>query len=344
MTVDIDDETHTLRGRPNVTLTPDDWGGLNGIRGTGPSLFGITVPPYFHFIIKRLEELGYSAGHDLFGAPYDWRFGAAQPNSYFDRLRDLVEQAYRVRNESVVVVAHSLGSQLVHRFLTEQTTPEWRARYINSTTLIAPSWSGSGHSFNTLWRIQAPILAPFGLSHVKTFTRRLGTLHIHLPHVLGYQNVTLFSDPDGNTFSGSELMGLLVRHSKIDEKSRRMAEQNWEFLRRWPAPLDVKTHILYNSGIRTSLGLNLTSWKGFGTQIYGDGDGVVGSAVIDWVCQNWSVAKGLVCRDVKSPKTKHIHKNLLFSEDTIDVLIQWMLGDAARRVHEQSRFWAHFDL
>jgi lecithin-cholesterol acyltransferase len=249
MTLDIDDETHTLRTRPNVTLTPDDWGGINGIRGTGPSFFGITVPPYFHFIINRLEELGYAAGSDLFGAPYDWRFGAAQPNSYFDRLKDLVERAYQVRNESVVVIGHSLGSQLIHRFLAEKTTPEWRAKYINSTTFIGPSWSGSGHSFNTLWRIQAPVLSPFGLRQATTFARRLGTLHIHFPHSLGYQNVTLFRDPDGNTFSGSDLMSVLIKHSKMDEKSRLMAEHNWAFLRRWPAAFDVKTNILYNSGI-----------------------------------------------------------------------------------------------
>jgi pimeloyl-ACP methyl ester carboxylesterase len=184
--------------------------------------------------LKIIEKDRPSMTLYLFGGPYDWRFEAAQPNSYFDRLQALVEEAYRVRNESVLMIGHSLGSQLIHRFLTDKATPEWRAKYINSVTLIAPSWSGSGRSFNTLWRIQAPILSPFGLRQVTTFARRLGTLHIHLPHCLAYQNLTLFSDPNGNTFMGSELMDVLVKHSKIDEKSRLMAEQNWAFLRRWP--------------------------------------------------------------------------------------------------------------
>jgi hypothetical protein len=108
--------------------------------------------------------------------------------------------------------------------------------------------------------------------------------------------------------------------------------------------LDVQTNILYNSGIQTSLGLNLTSWRGFGTQIYAAGDGLVGSAVIDWVCGNWKVDKGLRCHDLKSPKMKHVDKNLVFSEDTIDIIIQWILGQGALRGDERTRSWGHLDL
>jgi lysophospholipase-3 len=323
MTMDLDPQSQKLKCKDDVRLYPDDFGGVSGIRGTGPSFFGITVPRYYQPLIKRLSKNGYVVGEDLFGSPYDWRFGAAQPDSFFDNLKSLVEKAYEQNGLSVTIVAHSIGCQLVHRFITERTTHEWRRKYINSATFIAPSWSGSGASFNTLWRIQAPILNLFKLTHLTDFAQSLGAVFIHFPHSLGYANTTLFVDPNGNNYSGSQLMDLLVTHQKVKPKHVLMAQNNLEFVRRWPMDPEVNVSILYNSGRKTALGLNLTNWRGFGKQIYGAGDGLVGSCVIDWVCQNW---KSLVCRDMKSAKSRYVHKNLLFSSDTVDIIIEWVLG------------------
>jgi lecithin-cholesterol acyltransferase len=336
MTVDFDEHNSSLRNRDRVTLFADDFGGVSGIRGTGITVFGIPVPPYFHFIISRFEKLGYKIGRDLFGAPYDWRFGAAQPESYFDNLKNLIEQAYQTNNHSVSILAHSLGCQITHLLLTEKTTAEWRQKYINTTTYIAPSWSGSGTSFNTLWRIQSGVFAMLNLRQITEFARSLGTLHIHIPHQLGYANKTLFEDEEGNNFTGKDLVGILVKHGKLDEKSLRIAEGNFAFLRKWPVVPDVNVTILYNSGMKTPIGLSLKSSRRFGKQIYGPGDGLVGSAVIEWVCQNWGT--GVKCHDVKSPKGKYSHKNMLFSKETINIVIEWLVGKEA--VPVGSKFWA----
>lgn len=57
---------------PGVQIEAIDFGGLDGIRSldTG-SLAGATS--YMAPLIDALEQKGYRAGEDLFGAPYDWR-------------------------------------------------------------------------------------------------------------------------------------------------------------------------------------------------------------------------------------------------------------------------------
>jgi hypothetical protein len=234
-----------------------------------------------------------------------------------------VERAYEKNGMPATLIAHSLGCQIAHRFITEKTTSEWRRKYVNTTILVAPSWSGSGASFNTLWRIQAPVLKFLELNQLTDFAQSLGTLHIHMPHFMGYANTTLFVDPNGQQYSADELMNILIKYQKLKPRHVLMAENNIQYIRKWPSEPDGNVKILYNSGRKTALGLNLTNWRGFGRQIYGDGDGLVGSAVIDWVCDHW---KGLVCHDLKSPERKHYHTNLIISDDAIEIVLRWAIG------------------
>ncbi|KAH0790988.1 Lecithin:cholesterol acyltransferase family protein [Histomonas meleagridis] len=326
LTVSYNETTHELQNKPDVNIYPDDFGGVNGIRGTGPTIFGKTVPPYYNEIIKSLEKLGYQTRKTLFGAPYDWRFGAAQPDAYFNSLRSLIENISKQNdNEKVIIIAHSLGTQVTHRLLTEKTTAEWRSKYIDSATLIAPSFSGASMTFTGYWRLNSKYISVFKLNKIRALANSLGTIHIHIPHTLGYSNTTLFVDRNGINHMGSELIEILHEREYLSNYDMLIGEQNFKFLRRWPMSPDVDINILYNSGIQTALGLNLSEWKEFGKEIKVPGDGLVGSAVTDWICKNWGApGKRLQCKDVKSSSMKFQHKNLLFTKDSVNIIMNWV--------------------
>ena len=323
MTVELDPETDTLRNRENVSIDALNFGGVDGVYSTGPGLFGFYVLAYYKQIVRQLKRVGYRAQHDVFGAPYDWRFGAAQPDSHFERFKALIEHAYELNKERVVVISHSLGCQITNRLLTEKTTPEWRKKYIENIVYVAPSWSGAGTVIDAIWWAQMGPLRK--LKGLRDMLQSLGTLHIHMPHVLGYEDATVFVDQRGQEYGPGQLMNVLLKNGRMDETKLKIAEKNTKFIKEWPQAPDVKTSILYNSGIPTRMGLNLSRWKTIGTQIYDSGDGLVGSRVIEWVCKNWN--NHLKCVDVASPRFGHRHKYLLSTSDTRDTILELALGN-----------------
>ncbi|KAH0790408.1 Lecithin:cholesterol acyltransferase family protein [Histomonas meleagridis] len=326
--VDYDEESDEIKSRENVSIYTDDFGGMEGLRGTGPKIFGRSVPSYFQKYIKNLEKIGYTADKNIVGAPYDWRFGTAQPDAYFDKVKKLIEKVYEENeNQKVIIISHSLGTQIAHRFLTEKTDPTWRSKYIDSCTLIAPSFSGASFTFTAFWRLNSKYLSFSKLRRIREFIGSLGSLHVHIPHSLGYVNTTLFVDKNGTNYNGSSLIEILIANGRLSEKERKIGERNFKFIRQWPKALDVNTNILYNSGFKTTLGLNTSKWKDFGKGIDVPGDGIVGSAVIDWMCNNWDLGnKTFNCLDYHSPKLKYFHKNLVLTDEAINTVLNWTIG------------------
>lgn len=324
MTVDYNETTNSQQNREGVDIHPEDFGGISDVTVTGPRSLSFLFS-YMLKMVKKFEGYGYVPKKDLFAAPYDWRFGADMPDSYYESLQRIVEQAYTMNNNTkVALIAHSLGSQLAHIFLTEKTTPEWRKKYINSTTLIAPSWSGSGVSFNTLMRLQSSFLSIFVPNKVIDFACRLGTLHIHMPHSLAYENTTLFIDPDGNEYKAPQLVDFLVKNKKLTPEQLKLGEKNYFYTRRYPKPLDVPTNILFNSGMKTALGMKLKGWKRFGSAITQKGDGLVGSAVVEWAIKNWKMNETLRYHDMNSSYSKFKHKNLLSAPECLEIVTAWL--------------------
>ena len=60
--------------RTGVEIRPYDWGGLAGVAALDPD-----APSYsgtYSELIKGLQDKGYTAKKDLFGAPFDFRLNA----------------------------------------------------------------------------------------------------------------------------------------------------------------------------------------------------------------------------------------------------------------------------
>lgn len=315
----------TLGDKENISVKAYDYGGLKGVYATGPPIFNYDFLAYFKFIIQDLKGYGYQEGQDLFGAPYDWRLGVFQPESCFTKLQALVEEAYQKNGQKrVSIIAHSLGCQVTNRFLTEKTTAEWRAKYINSTTYIAPSWSGTGTALGVIWRLKRKLNYSFAYKLIDAINS-LGTMHTHFPHTLAYENQTLLTDEEGVEYTGKEIIDQLVPHGIFTQKEYEQAQLNFQFLRKYPATPDVDINILYNSGYKTALGLNAQKYFGFGQTIYGNGDGLVGSAMIEWVIKNWNTGKQLRYHDMNSTSWRFKHLRLLFTQKSRDIVMNWVV-------------------
>lgn len=82
----------------------------------------------------------------------------------------------------------------------------------------------------------------------------------------------------------------------------------------------VETKILYNSGFKTGIGSQISSFKLFSngiSSIYGKGDGLVGSDGIDYVCKRWSKTQ---CQDVNSSDSEFNHRNLIKSPHSLSMI------------------------
>lgn len=86
------------------------------------------------FIVIAVEQslipLGYSRNEDVRGAPYDFRKAPNEMEDWMTDFKKLVEHSYYTNsNQSVVLLAHSMGSPLSLFFLG-QMKQSWKDKYI----------------------------------------------------------------------------------------------------------------------------------------------------------------------------------------------------------------------
>lgn len=337
LTVDIDDATDKLISKPNTTFSVLDFGGVDGILGIGPEYFGRYLPVNYDLIVKTFLSKGYVTHKDLFSAPYDWRFGLEQPDEYFEKLKELIENAYTLNNnERVAILAHGTGATLVHNYLTSNIlTPEWRKKYIDSATYISPSWSGSGQAFFATWRLRFPFIH-VRFDTLRQFVASLGAFHASMPNTIAYSNKTLLIGPDGVNYTANDLTDVIRKHGKLNERQLKIAEKNFKYSNMLPKPPDFDVNIIYNSGVPTPMGLKLKSWDDVGMPIYARGDSLVGSKVIDQVCRDWGkTGIRLRCNDARSSDIKFHHRYLLKNPRIVTLINKWISDDVYDHVERK---------
>ena len=326
ITLDYDEKENKIVDQPNITVIPMDFGGVEGIRGTGNRIFGKNQPTYYEKIIKKLEKHNYSVGENLFGAPYDWRLGVSQPKEFWTNLTQLVETAYNKSNQKVKFLTHSFGGCIIHRFLTEITDPEWRKKYIHSAILSAPSFGGSGEALISLYRQRLPFLKIIKGDNLKEMVGSLGGFHVHIPNSVIFSNTTVFITPEGENVTGSHLVDFLYKHHKLTDKQMKIADQNIRYISQLPFSFDVPVRIHYNSGIETVFGLKLKDWKSEGKVIRRKGDGLVMSEGIEFLCNKMKEeGRDIQCIDINSSSLFARHPLLVLRDKFIKVLLDWLV-------------------
>jgi lecithin-cholesterol acyltransferase len=331
LTVDINNHTGVLKSQENTSISTIDFGGVAGIRGIGPEYFGEYLPVNYAAYIQSFLDQGYKVRRDLFSAPYDWRFGVEQPDEYFEKLKGLIEFAYNRNNRTkVALLSHGMGGTLTHMFLTDKMSTAWRHQYIDSSTYVAPAWTGSGQSLYATWRLRFPYI-PLTFAKLQNFVASIGAFHAQLPNAIAYENTTVLIDPNGRNHTGAELIDILRQHAKLTPKQLKIAEINFKYSRLLPKTPDFNVNILYNSGVATPMGIKLKSWKDrLGTPIYGKGDSLVGSKVIDWACETWARERiRLRCRDLMSGEKQYRHRYILKTPKMAAQISRWIIGEPA---------------
>jgi phospholipid:diacylglycerol acyltransferase len=91
---------------------------LRAAQGFDATDFFVTGYWIWNKILENLATIGYDPAN-AFTAAYDWRLSYSNlevRDQYFTRLKAYIELASRVANKKVVIVSHSMGSQVLYYF------------------------------------------------------------------------------------------------------------------------------------------------------------------------------------------------------------------------------------
>jgi len=125
---------------------------LRAAQGFDATDFFITGYWIWNKILENLATIGYDPTN-AFTAAYDWRMtymNYEKRDQYFTRLKAHIEVAVRVSNKKVVLLSHSMGSQVLYYFLHWVEAegygnggPGWVDAYIDSWINISGCMLGA---------------------------------------------------------------------------------------------------------------------------------------------------------------------------------------------------------
>jgi pimeloyl-ACP methyl ester carboxylesterase len=246
--------------------------------------------------IRAFRAEGVVAGESLFAIHYDWRFGALQDDSFWDRTRALIETRVRKANAPATLLGFSVGAVVAQKFLADHTSAEWRAAHIERAVLLAPAFSGSGFAtlvgyFGGLW---SRWLSWLNLGVFTRLIRSRPVIHTLLPSAALFGNTTVFAVP-GRSVAGRDLVDFSAENVRMTPQEAEILRVAADAARALPADPGVGAHVVFNGAVKTPLGINTTNGKKFKTK----GDGTITAAGASWICKNW---KNVRCADVGSSR------------------------------------------
>ncbi|CAD6502960.1 BgTH12-02634 [Blumeria graminis f. sp. triticale] len=133
-------------------LDPEGGVKLRAAQGFDATDFFITGYWIWSKILENLATIGYDPTNS-YTAAYDWRLSFANletRDQYFTRLKRYAEMSYQVSGKKVVLVSHSMGSQVIFYFFHWVASlnggnggDDWVEKYIDSWINISGSMLGA---------------------------------------------------------------------------------------------------------------------------------------------------------------------------------------------------------
>ncbi|KAK9072181.1 hypothetical protein SSX86_008613 [Deinandra increscens subsp. villosa] len=148
MTIYYDRDVDDYRNAPGVETRVTQFGSTQSLLCLDPSLKHITS--YMEALVESIQQLGYKDSQNLFGAPYDFRYGLASEghpsyvgSTFLENLKQLVENASNANGGNpVILVSHSLGGLFALQLLN-RNPPSWRKQYVKHFIALSAPWGGA---------------------------------------------------------------------------------------------------------------------------------------------------------------------------------------------------------
>lgn len=148
MTLHYNPQLDDYFNTPGVETRVTHFGSTHSLLYLNPLLKHITG--YMAPLVDSLQQLGYTDGETLFGAPYDFRYGLAAEghpsqvgSKYLTDLKNLIEEASSSNGgKPVILLSHSLGGLFVLQLLN-RNPPSWRKKFIKHFIALSAPWGGA---------------------------------------------------------------------------------------------------------------------------------------------------------------------------------------------------------
>jgi len=287
----------TCANNDGVTTRIDDYGGLGDINCAMPNALCKTTKNWIE-VTDALAAAGYVSGVDMFGAPFDWRYG---PKTWMTRefpaLQALVERAYNDANGTkVLLTSISLGGPYLHLFLTQFVSQAWKDQHLDSWLSISSLWSGAAEVVQMLtsgmvWG-GANWITPLMFQGM---VANWPSLAFMLPHAYTsakdgqYVDSAFATAPNATnsttTYKSSNMRQMLLDAGRND--TAEILSSIGQYVTSTTQP-GLKVHCWYGTNVNTTVGMawGTTDLTAQPVVQIGNGDGTVHHASLR-VCSDW---------------------------------------------------------
>lgn len=269
------------------------------------------VTAYMASLVESLEQLGYIDGHNLFGAPYDFRYGLAaegHPSSvgtqFLHDLKHLIENASSSNGgKPVIILSHSLGGLFVLHLLN-RTEPSWRNKFIKHFVALSAPWGGTVQEMLTFasgYTLGVPLVDPL-LVRGEQRSSESNQWLLPSPELFGRKPLVIVQNRTYSAFDMPEFLEDIGFQEGVYPYRARILP----LIERLITP-EVPVTCIIGSGIKTPETL-FYGRGGFDKQpevVYGDGDGTVNMVSLLALESLWSNVTRQPLKVIKIPHVSH---------------------------------------
>nr|GME00274.1 lecithin-cholesterol acyltransferase-like 1 [Ipomoea batatas] len=311
---------------PGVETRVPNFGSTQSLLYLDPNLKHISA--YMAPLVESLEQLGYEDGKNMFGAPYDFRYGLAAKghpsqvgSKFLDDLKNLIETASDSNGgQPVILVSHSLGGLFALQLL-DRNPISWRRQYIKHLVALSAPWGGAVDEMLTLASgntLGVPLVDPLQVREEQRSSESNMWL-LPSPAIFGGTK-PLVVTPRAE-YTASDISRFLADIGFSDGVSR-YESRVLPLVESLGAPPGVPVTCIFGSGVETAETL-VYGEGGFDEQpeiVYGDGDGTVNMVSLTALQWQWGNDTEQEVEVIKIPGVSHM--SMVKDNGAIDRIVE----------------------
>ncbi|RRT51561.1 hypothetical protein B296_00051043 [Ensete ventricosum] len=262
-------------------------------------------------LVNSLEQLGYIDGQNLFGAPYDFRYGLAaegHPSKVgtqnLEDLKELIESASASNGgKPVILLSHSLGGLFALQLLVRSTS-SWRQKYVKHLLTLSAPWAGTVQEMLTFasgYTLGIPIVDPL-LVRAEQRSSESNLWLLPSPTVFGHKPLVVSGNKSYSAWDMQEFMEDIGFEEGVYPYKTRVLPMTDKF-----EDPGVPVTCVVGSGVETPETL-FYGEDGFDVQpevVYGDGDGTVNLVSLLALESEWPGSASQDLKVIRVPGVSH---------------------------------------